>query len=199
LADVSSCGRDWVEFQIVSSQSVDREISGELTVAIALPKGDRQHFLIEKLVELGVCRLVPLTVERSSVSFGPNVRARLTRYVIEASKQCGRNRLMEIDEAMSVDEYFPRERSSTKLIAQPDTEMVSPERWARQIAIAVGPEGGFTADELQSAWAAGWMAVGLGPRILRVETAAMMLSSLASAQLSAADQSSLPTPRSQTT
>ena len=61
---------------------------------MALPKGDRQRWIVEKAVELGVTRLVPLITERSEKQGGE----KLGRYVIEASKQCGRNRLMEIAE-----------------------------------------------------------------------------------------------------
>jgi 16S rRNA (uracil1498-N3)-methyltransferase len=198
-AEISELGRDWVELKVLTSAIVDRELEGRLTVAVALPKGDRQRWLVEKLVEIGVQRVTPLIVERSVAQFNQNVRARIERFAIEASKQCGRNRLMEISDAQSADVYFRGENSSTKLIAQPGAVAASSNQWSPQIAIAIGPEGGFSLDELAVATHSGWQPVGLGPRTLRVETAAIYLSSLAAAHLESCRQSTAPGPRSQTT
>jgi 16S rRNA (uracil1498-N3)-methyltransferase len=75
-----------------------------LTVATALPKGDRQRFLVEKLAELGVARFVPVHLERSVARSDAAVAQRLRRYVIETAKQCGRNVLMELENEMSLHE-----------------------------------------------------------------------------------------------
>ena len=65
---------------------------------MALPKGDRQKWLVEKAVELGVTRIVPLRTQRGVAQPVEQALVRLRRAVIEASKQCGRNRLLQIDE-----------------------------------------------------------------------------------------------------
>ena len=95
-AEVLRAGRNDVELAVLARAQVDRELPVDVTLGVTLPKGDRQKWLVEKAVELGVRRLVPLGTTRSVVQPGPQMATRLRRAVIEASKQCGRNRLMEI-------------------------------------------------------------------------------------------------------
>ncbi len=91
-AEVTACKRSTVELAITERREVDRELPQPLILGVALPKSDRQRWIVEKSVELGVTRLVPLVTERSEKQGSD----KLGRYVIEASKQCGRNRLMQI-------------------------------------------------------------------------------------------------------
>jgi 16S rRNA (uracil1498-N3)-methyltransferase len=99
---------------------------------------------------------------------------RLQRHVIEASKQCGRNVLMEIGPLTEWADFLRRDDlPGRKVLAQPGGAKWTPE--AGDVVAAVGPEGGFTDDEVEQALAAAWTVVGLGPRVLRVETAAMVL------------------------
>ena len=154
---------------------------------MALPKGDRQKWLVEKLVELGVARLVPLETAHGVAQPMESALERLRRGVIEASKQCGRNRLMEIAEPKAWGEFLAAGGSAAcRLVAHPagtpnggtrftrPTLLVEP-TLLQDATVAVGPEGGFTAEEVATAVARGWQTVNLGPRILRVETAAVAL------------------------
>ena len=93
---IDNVKRSQVELTVTSSAVVDRELSRKLVLGVALPKGDRQRWLIEKLVEVGVAHVVPLRTQYSVVHPEPRSLTKLQRFVIEASKQCGRNRLMEI-------------------------------------------------------------------------------------------------------
>jgi 16S rRNA (uracil1498-N3)-methyltransferase len=194
LAEVVQVGRGEVQLAILTQQKVDRELSTELTVAVALPKGDRQKWLVEKLVELGVTRLVPLITERSVARPLPSVLERLQRTVVEASKQCGRNRLMEIagpqlwpamvEAAAGVEHRWLAHPAREKAAGDFCRDSLSPARQAGPtppgpIVLAIGPEGGFTDEEVGLAAAAGWQCVDLGPRILRIETAALLLVSWA--------------------
>ena len=97
-AIVQRVGRSDVELSVVSREEIDRESSVEVTLGVALPKGDRQKWLVEKAVELGVTRIVPLRTERGVAQPVEQALQRLRRSVVEASKQCGRNRLLRIDE-----------------------------------------------------------------------------------------------------
>jgi 16S rRNA (uracil1498-N3)-methyltransferase len=103
-ARIESIGRSAVELEILQRKSVNRESQLHLTLAVALPKGERQRWLIEKAVELGVARIIPLTTKRGVAQPTAAATERLRRAVIEASKQCGRNRLLEIGEARAWDE-----------------------------------------------------------------------------------------------
>jgi len=184
VARVERVGRSEIELAVVSRESIDREARVRVSLGVALPKGDRQRWLVEKAVELGVLRLVPLLTERSTDRAGDSALGRLRRAVIEASKQCGRNRLMEIATPLKLADFLTAPPSEGwRLIAHPCAqgirrvldELATTQTDPPQASIAVGPEGGFTDLELDLAKASGWQALALGPRILRVETAALAL------------------------
>lgn len=175
-AEVTVCGRSTVELAVLARREVDRELGFSLTLGVPLPKGDRQRWIVEKAVELGVTRLVPLRTERT-VATGDKAGEKLDRYVVEASKQCGRNRLMEISEPQSWPEWLAAPADARRWIADPTGEPLASKEVAheRPTFAAVGPEGGLTDDEHAAARAARWEIVSLGPRILRIETAAVAL------------------------
>ena len=102
--EIASIAKGRVELTILETIVDDREPDVAVTALVALPKGDRQKWLLEKLTELGVRRFIPLDTERSDVKFDEGVRSRLERQVLEASKQCGRLRLMSVLPSASVDE-----------------------------------------------------------------------------------------------
>lgn len=192
LARVTSLERSRVELEITTRQSVSRELPFELYMAVALPKGDRQRWLVEKCVELGVTRLIPLITERSIERESPGVGKRLSRYVVEASKQCGRNRLMTIDEPCKLSEYLGSQQDAARIMAHFDGQPLSrtlanafvEAGLTASVALAIGPEGGFTAAEVALAKAEGWQIASLGPRVLRVETSALVLAAALIAQVS---------------
>lgn len=177
-AEILAVSKKSVTLNILRAEAINRELPFPIVIASALPKGDRADFLIEKLTELGVTRFVPLITARSVVLPKDSTVEKFTRGVIEASKQCGRNRLMSIDMPRTWDAFL-------KLPDLPDSRIVlhtGPEL-TRTVggggAFAVGPEGGFTSEEVDVALAGGWRAASLGPRVLRVETAALVAAALA--------------------
>lgn len=184
-AAVEQVGRSEVKLAVLSRDQVDRELPLDLTLGVALPKGDRQKWLVEKAVELGVTRIMPLVTVRGVAQPVEQALARLRRTVIEASKQCGRNRLMEIAEPLAWPGFVEATAGAQwRLVAHPGEgcgirdlrfEMTDAVSEKLCIALAIGPEGGLTDEEVTLALAAGWQQVDLGPRILRVETAAIAL------------------------
>src|SRR5688572_14473533 len=94
-ARVVAAARRAVRLDVLGVESPERELPFTLEIAAPLPKGDRAQFLIEKLTELGVTTFTPLLTARSVIDPGEGKREKLERYVIEASKQCGRNALMK--------------------------------------------------------------------------------------------------------
>lgn len=157
-------------------QTVSREPHLAIVVATALPKGDRLKFMVEKLTELGVTELIPLIAERSSVRPKENTISKMRRYVIEASKQCGRNHLMTVRNACPMaDAIQLPKQGSRKYICDPRSEndFAFPPQKPASIWFLIGPEGGFTAAEVDIANASEWVSVRLGTRILRIETAAL--------------------------
>jgi 16S rRNA (uracil1498-N3)-methyltransferase len=179
-AVVESVRRADAELRIVERRETDRELPFELVIGVALPKGDRQKWLVEKLTELGVTTLVPLVTERGVAQPTLGAIDRLSRSVIEAAKQCGRNRLMQITEAEKWGTYVS-ERSSAaqgsarRIVAHPGGTTLSSIDFntPQPTYVAIGPEGGLTDAEVSAAANFGWQQVSLGPRILRVETAAI--------------------------
>ena len=145
---------------------------------MALPKGDRQRWLVEKAVELGVTQIIPLRCDRSVVRGSDRPSERLQRAVIEASKQCGRNRLAEIAPAADFVDWVDRTPvGGLRLFAHPAASKPIQDLLVynvlTKVDIAIGPEGGFSQEEFALARTAGWHPVNLGPRLLRVETAAL--------------------------
>jgi 16S rRNA (uracil1498-N3)-methyltransferase len=177
--------RDEAALQVLSVETLDVEAPRKLTIACALPRATRMDFLLEKCTELGVHRFLPMVTRRSVVD--PIGRqeshlARWRRIAIEASKQCGRARLMEITAVLPFESaLLTREPGAGRMIASPAPGALGLAGFAaglepgQNVTAYVGPEGGFTAEELDSAVQAGCAAVSLGPRVLRVETAAVAL------------------------
>jgi 16S rRNA (uracil1498-N3)-methyltransferase len=182
-ARIGAIRKQGVDLEILERREISRELPVALTLAVALPKGDRQKWLVEKATELGVTRLVPLVTERGVAQPVEAALDRLRRSVIESSKQCGRNRLLEIDTPASATEFFAAlSLSATRLIAEPSGQPLAacPISGSTSIIAAIGPEGGFTPFEVSAALAAGWQPACLGKRILRVETAAVAVAAWAS-------------------
>lgn len=176
-AFVAELGREEVQLCIVARHSVDRELPFPLTLACPAPKAGRVRWLVEKATELGVSRFVLLVTERASPS-ARNVRAaKLRRWVIEASKQCGRNVLMELSGPIAWQPYLESlSDAPLRIIVDPSGQPWDRpvcQRAAEGAALAVGPEGGFTDAELAMALQRGWIPLSLGPRTLRIETAAL--------------------------
>jgi 16S rRNA (uracil1498-N3)-methyltransferase len=139
-----------------------------------LKNPSRFDYLVEKAVELGVSGIVPLVTERIIVRGGKT--ARWQKIAVAAMKQCGRSVLPLINDPVPLEKFFtmtpaehlrliPHERSSSPFPVATTSSGV---------AICIGPEGGFTEEELQKALESGFIAVSLGPRRLRAETAALV-------------------------
>ncbi len=176
-AEVLRCGRKTVELTVGPCREDPPELPYPLTLAVALPKGDRQRWLVEKAVELGVTQIVPLQTQHS-VSGKAMVSSKLSRYVIEACKQCGRNRLLKIAPPQEIRSFLEQaDVSHRRLFAHPGGIPLSKvlQQTDAPISLVIGPEGGFTDEEAAFASHCEWQMVDLGSRLLRVETAALAL------------------------
>lgn len=154
----------------------------ELTLAVAVPKGDRFDWLVEKTVELGVSRLIPLITTRSVVDPREGKLDRLRQAVIAACKQCRRNHLLEIQTPVRWVEFLAGlSRPESCWMAHPGGVPISsllPQADSLPLTAAIGPEGGFTDEEIAAGLQRGASLVSLGDLILRVETAAVAIASL---------------------
>ncbi len=185
-ADVTAIANGGVDLHVVDVRPTETEPAVDVILAAAVPKGDRFGWLIEKATELGIRRFVPLVTERSVVIPGEGKLEKMRRTIVEASKQCGRSRLMELDLPLRWAEFVEQEFADSPAgtlgwVAHPTGEPYEPATFppAGQIILAVGPEGGFTDAEVELATQSGAKLLSLGPRVLRIETAAVALAALA--------------------
>lgn len=175
VAEVIAARKGAVTIRVRDLRTVNREPQRKLTLVVSLPKGDRQKVLVEKLTELGVQRLVPLRTQRSVAQPSDGALDRLEQHVISACKQSGRTRKMEIALPLDIAQLAAWNQPVARLVAHPEQgkETALEQIISDEIAVAVGPEGGFTEEEVASLVASGWQTLNLGPRLLRIETAAI--------------------------
>ena len=168
----------------------------QLTLAQALIKGDKFDWVIQKATELGATRIVPLVTEHSDIKpvkgpvkgraeerAGPRLQ-RWRRISLEALKQCGRRRLVEICEPAPFDEFCgSADRGACLIFSERGggslAEVSAKLREFNQLSLCVASEGGWSERELRKAASCGFTPVSLGSRILRTETAAIVAVSLA--------------------
>lgn len=161
----------------------------QLTMAVALLKGEKFDLVIQKLTELGVSSLVPLMTKRADVRLRNEDDAdrkliRWRRIVLEATKQCGRARLLTLASPITFDEFIKCSRAEGErlMFAERDgaqlSTAVANQRTAAEVTALVGSEGGWTDDEIEQAREAGWQIVTLSGRIMRAETAAIACAAL---------------------
>ena len=156
-----------------------------LTVASAVPKGERADWMVEKLSELGVAEFIPLATARSVVlPEGRNKRERWVRIATEAAKQSRRAGVMRVGELTSLSEAMKREGVTWYLATEADVTTLGISETAgalpprASVCAFIGPEGGWTGDELRRFADAGAAAVRLTDTILRVETAAVAVAAV---------------------
>lgn len=156
--------------------SIDRQSPLVVRVAVALAKGDRMDYAIQKVTELGATHISPLFTERSEVRLSPDrVTKKMSHWqgiIVSACEQCGRNLLPIVDLPLPFQKFVENDTSAIKLILSPGAALIrqdyeSPSR----ITLVSGPEGGFTVDEIGLAVSSGFREAGFGPRVLRAETA----------------------------
>ncbi len=183
-ARIAATSKRTVELEIVAVRSSKGPEGMQLVLATAVPKGDRFRWLVEKSTELGVHRLIPLQTSRHVVDPGSGKLAKMRQTVIAACKQCGRNRLMQIDETTTWSTFLEKEcHDQPVFVAHPGGQPIqdaarSVGAAGTSISLAIGPEGGFTDAEIDEAIQRGATPVSLGPRILRIETAALAMAAL---------------------
>jgi 16S rRNA (uracil1498-N3)-methyltransferase len=174
--------RHEVTLRVLETLPTQPSSKSQLILGVSFPKSDRQRFLVEKCVELGVHTLVPLVTDFSVARMeAPGVR-RWRNWGVEACKQCGRNLLMEIPAAMPLVDFLkePAE-STTRWIADPkgiSPSKENPLHGPKPVYAAVGPEGGWSPQESILARSHGWQAIRIGEWTLRTETAAIAVASL---------------------
>lgn len=179
-ASIERVQKSKVTVAVGEHQPLERESPFPLTLAQGVSRGERMDLVVQKATELGAARLVPVLTERSIVRLDEERSDRKSSHwraiAIAACEQCGRNRLPEVTLPARLAEFLRASPAEdTRLLLSPEAtqrieDVPRPQRGA---TVLIGPEGGLTAEEQQSALANGFVAVRLGPRVLRTETAAI--------------------------
>lgn len=160
-----------------STPAVESPVAVTLVQALVSP--DKLDWIIEKAVECGVTRIILTPAERSVTRWtADRVQKRLVKcqsIAVSAAEQCGRNVVPSIEAAPSYDAAIEQTRAALRLLLAPGaTPADALPDTVTDIAVAVGPEGGFSEREIAQARDAGWLPVLLGPRVLRTETAGLV-------------------------
>lgn len=175
-ATITSVTKKHVLVALGEKQSVNKESPLAIHLGIAISRGDRMDLVIQKATELGVTELTPLFTERVEVKLNRERSAKKLRHweavAISACEQCGRNTLPRIHSPLPLTQWLENTAADLKLVmhhrAVNAAEVVE---HPATIALLIGPEGGLSQEEIDSAEVAGYRALQLGPRVLRTETA----------------------------
>jgi 16S rRNA (uracil1498-N3)-methyltransferase len=152
----------------------------DLTIAAVLLKGDKLDTSIQKAVELGVNRFIPMTSIRCDVKVrGDSKRSdRWRRIAMEATKQCGRARLMQVDDVTSYGDILRTGGSTMIHFSERDGKRFEEMLPAKEMLAFIGPEGGWDDSELEAAEKAGVISITFGGRILKADTAAISIATI---------------------
>ena len=148
-----------------------------ITLLQGISRGERMDYALQKAVELGVNRIIPVVAERCNVQLsGGRDKKRLHHWqgvMISACEQSGRTLLPELTNLMQLDEALVHNEVSCRLVLDPNAEIgfTHLDKQEKAITILIGPEGGLSEQEIQQAMTVGYQPVKLGPRVLRTETA----------------------------
>jgi 16S rRNA (uracil1498-N3)-methyltransferase len=180
-ASLLDSGKKRASARVEEHEAVDLELPYAITLAQGLPEGSKMDWIIEKAVELGVAGIVPLAAQRSVVRLSAERaekrHAHWQGVIVAASEQCGRNRLARLAPLTDFDRFIAAQDAQPRILFSPRATQ-SLADWARAagpqaVSLMVGPEGGFNEQEEQTAVRAGTLALSLGPRVLRTETAGL--------------------------
>ena len=178
-AAVESVRGTRVTAAVGDGREIDRESPLAATLVQCIPRGDRMDWIVQKATELGVARIAPVLSARSVVRLDASQAASKAAHwravAVSACEQCGRNRLPVIEAPRPLLHYLGDSRPlGTRLLLEPEPGAHGTlETLGTAVEIAIGPEGGFAAEELEAFRVCDFRPVRLGPRVLRTETAAI--------------------------
>ncbi len=175
-AQLEQVGKRQATVSLKQQIDTDNESPLDILLMQGISRGERMDYAIQKAVELGVKRIMPVVTERCNVQLsGDRAEKRINHWqgvIISACEQSGRSYLPELLPITSIDAALENVNDACKLVLDPEAiKSFSSVKKAQQIALLIGPEGGLSETEVQRANDVGFTGITLGPRILRTETA----------------------------
>jgi 16S rRNA (uracil1498-N3)-methyltransferase len=186
---ITSIAGDRVEFEL--GEVVPDALTPSLTIVLSIFKFDRMEWAIEKCVELGVTRIVPVLAQRTEAHLAKAAQKRLERWqriALQASEQSRRALVPEISQPQNLQTAVTATAGARIVLAESEEQVTLKDALqklsaAGEMTLAFGPEGGWTGSELKLFATAGWMAASLGSTILRAETAVIAAVAITLAEL----------------
>jgi len=175
--EVYGVQRQRVQVRLGNGQRVENESPLKITLVQAISRGERMDYSLQKATELGVDCIQPVISRRVEVRLDEKRRAKRISHwqgvVIAACEQSGRAVVPEVKAPLLLDDWAQRSDGSPRLVLDPGAVpgLSSFTIKVHAVSLLVGPEGGFSEEELQNLYANGVTAVSLGPRVLRTESA----------------------------
>ena len=172
---VTAVARDAVTLQLDSYVEDDAPARAEVILVQALLKGEKTDFVVQKAVELGAKRIVPLRTARSeALPADERLSRKLAHWqgiVVASAMQCGRATLPQVEAVRDFADILG-DAPGLRWIFSPHDAPAASGQAAEAVSVLIGPEGGFAPHEVTAAVNAGWLPQSLGPRVLRADTAA---------------------------
>jgi 16S rRNA (uracil1498-N3)-methyltransferase len=176
LCEIAEIGKRQTVLKILEeTPPTAPESNLDLTLAVAVLKGEKFDLVVQKSVELGVTTLVPIQTKRADVKIkeAEKKTERWRRVALEAAKQTGRAKLMNVELPSGFDEFIEKAEETKILFAERSGASFSEIKETKKITAVVGSEGGWESAEIKAARKNGFQIITLGGRILRAETAAI--------------------------
>ncbi len=183
-ATIARVGPRALELRVEARRPAPKAERPDVTLIQALTKGDKLDLVVQKATELGVARIIPVTSARSvprlEAMRAIGRRTRWQKIARDAARQSGRVDVPEIEPVTALSTALTSSPNDAFRVLlwegarQSSLRTVIPTERPKRVVIVTGPEGGFSEEEVEFARAAGFAVVGLGPRILRTETAALV-------------------------
>jgi len=181
---ITSIDKKEIRFEVVSSSKNVANPKIQIDVFEALAKGEKMELIAQKLTEIGVSNIYPLYIKNCDVKPNTTKTQRLEKIIISAAKQCGRSKLTFVHEIVDFKKSLNILKNYDLVLFANETEhkatiydLLTKHKNARKIAYIIGPEGGFTPEEIEE-YKKVAKSVSLGKRILRTETASIYLASI---------------------
>jgi 16S rRNA (uracil1498-N3)-methyltransferase len=176
LATIAEVGKKRVSVDLGEFRDCERESPLSIHLGIGISRGERMDWVLQKATELGVSQITPLFTERTEVKLtGPRLDKKHNHWqqiLISACEQCQRNRLPQLNTALTFNQWLPAITEAARFVLHHRTEQsLAQQPPPSSVALVIGPEGGLSADEIARCGEYQFQPLALGPRVLRTETA----------------------------
>ncbi|WP_342220761.1 16S rRNA (uracil(1498)-N(3))-methyltransferase [Rickettsiella endosymbiont of Miltochrista miniata] len=177
-AIIIELNKSMVKVKLGEFDAVNRESSLQITLAQAVLRSDKMDYMLQKAVELGVTRLIPMLTAHSTLKLAPERWQKRSLHwqgvMLAACEQSGRTRLPKLENPMTFDVATTSIKADQRIILQPGSKQnINSLPHCQSVALLVGPEGGWSENELKCARVADYSPMQMGPRVLRAETAGL--------------------------